>query len=114
MSLRKHLATTAAYVTFFESLQQGQATVFELREESGLALATVRKLLLIMKRRKMVYIAAWTKDAAGRFTLAVYTLGDKPDAVRPKKQTPTQRSAKRRVVQRLRIIHNLGRPSLTN
>lgn len=111
MSLIRHLAQATAYATFFEALISGESTVFELHYETGLALNTLRKLLMIMKRRKLIYIREWAKDTRGRYMLAVYALGDKRDAVRPVKQTSTQRSATRRERVRLARIHNLGAPT---
>lgn len=113
MSICRHLAQAAALAAFFEALINGESTVFELHYETGLAMNTIRKLLMIMKRRKLIHIASWSQDSVGRFTLAVYKLGDKRDAKRPPRQTATQRSAARRERIRLARIHNLGAPSCT-
>lgn len=108
MSLRQHLANAAAYAGFFECLINGSSNVFEIHAESGLHLNTIRKLVLIMRRRGLVHVSAWSMDGQGRYTLAVYALGNKPDAIRPKKKTPTERSAKHRVTKRRLRLQNLG------
>lgn len=90
-----------AYALCFGCLLDGPCTVFELIEESGIHANTARKLLRILKRHKRIHIAAWENDSVGRSTIAAYALGDKPDAKRRPRKTPTQRSAAHRARQRL-------------
>lgn len=110
MSLGTHLYTVTAYATVFEGLIAGESTVFDLHEEAGLGLNTIRKLLMVMKRRHLVHIARWSPGSDGRYTVAVWKLGDKPDAKKPPQKTAAQRSAKRRANLRMLRIQNLGAP----
>lgn len=95
MAMNVHLSNAAAYAAAFDGLMSGASTVFDLAQESGLALNTTRKLLQAMRHRKMVHVAAWEKDALGRYTVAAYALGQRYDTRRPPPLTQAQRSARR-------------------
>lgn len=109
MTLNVYLSTAAAYATFIECLLDHPMTVFDFIEETGLGESTVRKLLLILKRRERIYVQSWAAASDGRFTLAVYALGSEPDAARPKRKTQKQRSQKWARNIRLKKLKDLGR-----
>ena len=109
MTLNVHLATASAYATFIECLLDHQMTVFDFIEETGLGEGTVRKLLLILKRRERIYVQSWAQASDGRFVLAVYALGNEPDAPKPPRKTAAQRSARRYAKLRLNKLKDLGR-----
>lgn len=92
-SLNKDILNATALAVFFECLLDGPHTVFELTEESGLHLNTVRKVLRILKRHERIHVAAWEPDSMGRMTIAAFALGKKPDVKRPPGKTATERSA---------------------
>ena len=96
MTLNTHLATAAAYATFIERLLDSQMSVFDFIRDTGLSDNTVRKLLKILKRRNRIHVCRWAPASDGRFVIAVYALGNLPDAPKPPRKTPTERSAKRR------------------
>jgi hypothetical protein len=100
MGLNRHLAHAAAVVTFFELMAAEGGTVPDLVEETGLHFNTVRKLILVMRRRKMAHICGWAQDAMGRWSIPMYAAGDKQDKKRPLPQTSSQRWA------RVRAKHN--------
>jgi predicted ArsR family transcriptional regulator len=83
MTLNKHLLNASAYAEFFEVLINGGGTAKDFTEESGLGANTVRKLLAVMKRKKLIHVSSWEKDTMGRHCVAAYSLGNKPDAKRP-------------------------------
>lgn len=106
-NLSEHLYHVTAYAGAIDLLCESPHTVFELHEETGLALNTVRKLIKALHRRKRIYVAAWERDStiAGRYTRPSYAFGSKPDAVRPVRRTATQRSAARRVRLRVAVLY---------
>lgn len=63
-------------------LLDGPATVREIAEETGLTEFSTRCYVRAMRARRVVYVASWELDTAGRQTLAAYKLGKRPDAVR--------------------------------
>jgi predicted ArsR family transcriptional regulator len=63
-------------------LHQGAATAQDIAEHSGLSEQSVRDYLRAMRKRRIVYVARWEHDRAGRQTLAAYSLGSKADAQR--------------------------------
>lgn len=64
------------------ALAEGPATVQDIAEETGLTDMSVRGYIRAMRKRRVIHIARWEHDAAGRQTLAAYQLGQKRDAVR--------------------------------
>lgn len=92
-SLRVHLATAASYAAAIEGMMDGATTLYELHEESGLAVNTLRKLVMCLRRRKIVHIAAWEQDAQGKHCVPAYALSrNKSDVSRPPRMTMKQRS----------------------
>jgi hypothetical protein len=104
MALNRNLCYAAAYAAFFEILVNDGGSVFDFMEETGLHRNTVRKLLMVMRNRKLIHIASWTQDSAGRWVLPVYALGNKPDKKRPAPLTGQQRSARAEARRIARLI----------
>ena len=71
-------------------LLEGPATVRDIADETGLTEFSTRGYMRAMRRYRVVYVAAWELDAAGRQTLAAYKLGKRPDAVRVPPMTRAQ------------------------
>jgi hypothetical protein len=95
MALNKHLANVSAYAETVYALTQGACTVFDLSEESGLGLITIRKFVAALKRRGLIRVAAWETDRLGRSSIAAYTWGRGrgKDAPRPPRKTMAERRA---------------------
>lgn len=94
MGLNVNLANTTAYAEIVAALVNSEGSIPALSQESGLALATTRKFVAALKRRKLVRIQAWDKDSLGRTVIAVYEWGSAPDAKRPARQTMEERRAR--------------------
>lgn len=94
----KHAGNTIAYSLLIEALLDEAYAHKELVKISGLAETTVWKFVHAARRRGIVYIAAWKKDALGRYTIPVYSLGRRPDTPRPRPLTAAERSAKRNLL----------------
>jgi predicted transcriptional regulator len=71
-------------------LASGPSTVIEIAEQSGLSEQSIRGYIRAMRRRKVVYIAAWEDDLRGRQTLAAYAIGDRPNAAKKPPRTRSQ------------------------
>jgi hypothetical protein len=93
MGLNKHLANVSAYAETVYALTHGACTVFDLSEESGLGLITIRKFVAALKRRGLIRVAAWETDRFGRSTIAAYAWGQGKDATRPPRKTMEERRA---------------------
>ena len=93
-AITKHLANVSAYAEAIYALTQGACTIPDLVAESGMASNTARKFVASLRRRGLLYIAAWEKDTTGRFTVAAYAWGDSKDVKRPPKKTMEERKAK--------------------
>lgn len=93
-SLHQYLSNVSAYAEAIYALTQGPCTVKELVAESGLAYNTARKFVHSLRRRKLIYIAAWEHDTTGRSTVAAYGWGGKKDVQRPPGKTIKERKAK--------------------
>lgn len=72
-------------------LLDGPATVRDIADETGLTEFSTRCYMRAMRRHRVVYVAGWELDAAGRQTLAAYKLGKRPDAVRVPPRTNSER-----------------------
>jgi hypothetical protein len=93
-AITKHLANVSAYAEAIYALTQGACTIPDLVAESGMASNTARKFVASLRRRGLLYIAAWEKDTTGRFTVAAYAWGDTKDVKRPPNKTMEERKAK--------------------
>jgi hypothetical protein len=77
-----------------EVLQHGPLSVREMVELLGQARVALNKSLRRLRDRKQVYICAWERQPEGHQGAFVpyYTLGDEPDAQRPKALTVSERN----------------------
>lgn len=63
-------------------IYEDDATVAELAEVCGLSPLTVRDLMRVLRRHKVVHICAWEPDRMGRDAFAVFRLGPGRDVPR--------------------------------
>lgn len=91
MALNVNLSNVSAYAEAIYILTEGASTIKEICRESGLGDTTTRKFVASLRRRGLVRIAAWEEDAQGRYVIAAYEWGSKPDAKRPPVQTLQER-----------------------
>ena len=91
----RHLLNAAAHAALIERLTYLGGSINELIEASGMHNNTVRKLISVMHKRepKLVYIFDWNRDSRGRWVIARYRFGDKPDMPRPRPRTSAERWA---------------------
>lgn len=99
---------------FLQKLMEGGHTKNELAEETGLAEASVRRLLReFMKGQhaapptNLVRMSAYETDKAGRYTIGVYEWAPgKRDAPRPKPLTKEERCRRYRANRKVRkMVH---------
>lgn len=77
------------FAMLLEELIAGPSTWQELSEHTGLSRNTILNTLQALRKRKLVYVAAWEKDPRGAATMRAYAFGDKPDMKRPRR-TPAE------------------------
>lgn len=105
MGMNVNLANVSAYAEALYALVQGPSTVQEITRESGLAANTTRKFVASLKRRGLIRVAAWEQDSQGRYVIAAYEWGSKPDAKRPPRLTNAERRIRHYAkLQRLAIL----------
>lgn len=73
------------FAMLLEDLMEGPSTWTELSEKTGLCRGSVLAAIRAMKDRKLVHIAGWERDAAGRINVPAFQLGRGRDAVKPVK-----------------------------
>lgn len=101
----KHGASRVGHLCIAEmiaALQDGPKTVTELSELSGLTKYTVRRYVIAMRKKRVVHVAAWEEDSAGRITAPCYRLGKGADAKRsahPKSNAMRMRQYRERLKQ---------------
>jgi len=98
--LRSNSATAIVWATMLRELMDGHSTAKEIAEATGARHETVLAYLRIMRRHRVIHVARWVEDTAGRRTTAAYGFGDKPDAAR---QPMPRNEIKRRYRQRSRV-----------
>lgn len=64
-------------------VEHGDASVEEIREDTGLHPNTIREWLVAWKRLGIIHIGSWDKDVRGRPTIMRYHWGKGGDAKRP-------------------------------
>lgn len=74
-SLNKGLASVTGYANVIDLLMHEGACIRDLIEETGMSHTTLRKFILCLKRRELLYIRGWAPDSIGRMVLPVYKLG---------------------------------------
>jgi hypothetical protein len=89
---RNRLRNALVYVEFWHALQEGPLTRDELRKVSGMGDHLSKVVLQAMRRRGMVYVAGWRKDAHGRRNTPAYKAGSAPDAPKPAPLSPAART----------------------
>jgi hypothetical protein len=87
-------------------LADGDATVPDMAEHSGLCQFTVRAYVRAMRRAGAIHVSAWCHDECGRQTLAGYKVGRKQDARRVPPQTRAQMAKNQRA--RKKMAAQLG------
>lgn len=76
-------------------LMDDNQTVYTLAEHTGLHPVTIRRFMKAMIKERAAHVCAWERDACGRDTTPVYTLGEGRQAPR-RKMTAAERRAKSR------------------
>lgn len=65
-----------------KALTEGDQTVEDLVEVSGLCDVTVRAYVLTFRKEKAIHVSGWDVDRRGRVTRPAYSIGEKKDVVR--------------------------------
>jgi len=86
---------------FTKALSRG-AAIDRLVKATGLTRQTIAIQLKAMREVGAVHIKRWDRDATGSRSRAVWALGDKEDAARPR-MTPAQRQKAYRVRQATKV-----------
>lgn len=83
-------------------LREGDYTVQQLAEFTGLHENTVGEYLRAFHARKLIYVAGWGPDARGGMNVREWRLGEHKDMPKPRPKTGTERTRiyRRRVKQR--------------
>lgn len=81
-----------AFCSIVKVLEEG-ATCAELVEQTGCHEGTVRPLLRHMKRAGLIHVCAWDAPSSG-YPAQVFAMGQRRDALRPKRMTEKERSLK--------------------
>lgn len=66
-------------------------SVKDLHEESGLSDATIRKLLICLRKRGILYTCGWDRDRLGRTCAPIHKLGSGKDVPKPKPKSRRSR-----------------------
>jgi hypothetical protein len=93
MTVASHRRLNAKlYAMALEEMAAGPSTRLELCGHTGLGKQTIEHLVRALHQRGLIHIAAWEKDAIGRFTMAAFKFGRGTDAKKPPRKTPTELS----------------------
>jgi len=98
-----HKINQETYARLFKMLLDDPITAHEAADETGLHSVTAQKLMRILKKHKVVHIAAWEANGRGIDTTPVYKLGHGKDKPRRKKSS-AQRTSEYRARLKLREI----------
>lgn len=77
-------------IKMIKRLQEGDATIAELKEHSGYSDSTLRRWLEVMRKERLVYVSFWEKSKNG-VPIPSYSWGDEPDVRKPPKYTEAER-----------------------
>lgn len=90
------------FVLLLEELVSGPCSAQHLADHTGLGVVTVQRVLRHMRAKHLARIAAWEKDANGRYQIRIFAFGEGRDAKRPppKKKNDSLREWRARVRQR--------------
>lgn len=83
--IRQVKLNAVMFAMMLDELLTGPCTAKHISEVTGMAGLTVNRTFRAMYRRRVVHVAGWEKDAAGRHTVRVFALGPGRDAKIPKK-----------------------------
>lgn len=108
-SVNADLGNSTAYAEAIAILIRKGGTTRDVSEHSGLAYNTCRKLIRALHRRKLLRVALWGEDSAGRKRIPVWLMGSGPDAARPPRMTEDERK-QRYNAKRREIADRLGIP----
>lgn len=78
------LSNATAYSYVIETLLKEGGAIKDLHEDSGLGDATIRKLVMCLRKRGILYVCGWEKDRLGRACAPIYKLGSNKDVPKPK------------------------------
>jgi hypothetical protein len=85
------MANLGAFKALWEQLQGEPSTQAELCEASGMAVGTVRRLLVAMRAARLVRLAEWqVRVGCGGVATPMFQVGAAPDAPKPKPRTQAQ------------------------
>lgn len=90
----------ALYAMALDELVQGPTTRAELREVTGLSVATILSIVSALRKRKLIHVAEWERDISGRWTVAAFAFGGKPDAKKPAPRTDAENKRAQRAARR--------------
>lgn len=93
--------------TALELLADGPCSHPELAAEMGMSVSSAERIVAVLRRHRLVYIASWIKPPAGR-TIAEYGVGDCKAAPRPKR-IDSSANVKRRYKHR-DLLHLMAAP----
>lgn len=96
-----------AFANLVTALIDGDYTMRELADVSGLAIATVRRYVNALHKLHAVHVSGWDQDDCGRYRAAQYTIGEGVDVKKPAPAPQREKSARWR--SKLRNIDVLKR-----
>jgi len=94
-------------------LREGEYTVHELAELTGLHENTIGEYLRAMHKRKVVYVAGWGPDARGGMNVREWSLGEQKDKPKPKAKSAVERQKNYRNRMKQAELNHLMAGSLT-
>lgn len=88
------------------ALQEGNYTMMQLCDMTGLAIQSVRHYCNTFHRKGVIHICDWEEDARGGRTLKVFKLGPGTDMAKPKPKSSSQSSKQWRAKQnQVKMLH---------
>lgn len=75
-------------------LLRGLSSTQDIANETGMDYETVRPMIKELRAEKVVRVGSWRLDSMGRASIAVWELGEGPDAPKPPSKTGLQRTRK--------------------
>ncbi len=88
-------------------LTEGVYTAFELAEETGLGIRTIRPYLTAMHKVGVIHITEWTEDAIGHRSMKVYKLGPGKDVPKPRMTNAETRRRYRNKQKQIKLMRDL-------
>lgn len=78
-----------SFALLIRDILEGQYTCEELAQRTGLHYVTVLNYTRQLYKVKAIHVHAWRMNAKRQYTLRIYAIGDKPDALKPRKAMTT-------------------------